>query len=203
MDRHHVDEPDAAGTSRVFVTAVREEAGASQESHVERVLRVYAADRGRRRRAEVLSRTGEEWMADLVVVDEPSFWARTGDRLQTNHGAPNSTHGGADFILLLTPTTVPDRFDLTTTGSTETVAGRSCDVVIATPRTGDPYHDAPGAEVLGMVSGGRDFRLHVDQKTSTLMRATKLVDGEQAEVVEFLDIAFDRPLERSLFQALT
>lgn len=205
-DRHGLDESAATGRSRSVAAPARNVVGTTQEppvEHIEHVLRVHAAERGRRRRAEALSRTGEAWMADLVVIDDKWFWTRAGDRLQTNHGDPHSTHGGADFILLLTPTAVPDGFDLTSTEETETVAGRSCDVVVATPKERDPYGHTPGAEVFDMVSGGREFRLHLDQRTSTLMRATKLVDGEQAEIVEFLDIAFDEPLDQRLFQPLT
>lgn len=167
---------------------------------MEAVLQVYAAERGLRRRAEALCRTGEEWLPDLVVVDEPWFWARTGDQVHTNGGDPDHEHGGTDFVLLLTPAEVPDGFDLTATGATETVAGRPCAVVVATVRDTDPSTRAPESEVFGMISGGRDFRLHLDQETSTLLRVTKLVDGEVAEVVEFLDLAFDEPIAEDLFR---
>jgi hypothetical protein len=207
-DWHHPEQPTASSygpsASSLVVTAVGTNGDVSDESHVEHVLRVCAADNGRQRRAETVSRTGEEWMPDLVVVDEPWFWARLHGDVQTNDGDPRAAHGGADFVLLLRPTTVPDGFDLSATGATEIVAGRLCDVVIATPKDGGA-HDwtPPGAEVFDMISGGRDFRLCVDRRTSTLMRVTKLVGGEPAEIVEYLDIAFDESVDPGLFQPLT
>lgn len=77
-------------------------------------------------------------MADLVVVDEPWFWARTGERVQTNDGNPRAAHGETDFVCLLMPSAVPAGFELTATTATETVAGRVCDVVAAIPRKIDP-----------------------------------------------------------------
>jgi len=207
MDWHHIDQGAGTGQSGpgpFVVTAVREGEGATDESRVEHVLRVCAADQGRRCRAEAISRTGDQWMADLVVVDEPWFWARTGEQVQTNDGDPRATHGGVDFVRLLTPSTVPVGFDLTATAATETVAGRVCDVVAATPREIDPSDfSIPGAEAFGMISGGRDFQLCLDRQTSTLMRVTKFIDGDPAEVAEFLEIAFDKPLEQGLFRPLT
>lgn len=175
-------------------------AGQQERLPVEGVLQVYAAERGLRRRAEALSRAGEEWLPELVVVDGPWFWVRTGDQVHTNGVDPDHEHGGTDFVLLLRPAEVPDGFDLTATGATETVAGRPCDVVVATLRDSDPVMETPESEVFGMISGGQDFRLHLDQQTSTLLRVTKLVDGEAAEVAEFLDIAFDEPVVEDLFR---
>lgn len=209
MDWHRPDHPGdsgqgGSGSSRFFVTAVRKDAETSSDSRVEHLLRVWAADHGRRRRAEAISRTGEQWMADLVVVDEPWFWARTLDRVETNDGNPKSTHGGADFVALLRPSGAPDGFRLTATGTTEAVAGRLCDIAVAVPRPIDPTDfTVPGSEVFGMISGGREFRLWVDQQTSALIRVTKLVAGTPAEIAEFLDIAFDEPLDQRLFQPLT
>lgn len=205
MTWHDIDPETLQGRSpgSIVVTAVREDAGGSDGSRVEHVLRVYAADHGRRRRAEAISRTAaEQWMPDLVVVDEPWFWARTGDHVQTNGGNPRSTHGGTDFVLLLAPSEVPSGFDLTATAATETVAGRECDVVVAVPWEIAPSVTIPEAEVFGMVSGGREYRLCLDRQTSTLMRVTKIVDGEPAEIAEFLDITFDEPLDEGLFQPL-
>jgi len=207
-DWHHLDEPAGSSPgpagSRFVVTAAHEGGEAGTHSHIEHVLRVCAADNGRRRRAESVSRTGEEWMPDLVVVDEPWFWARLDDDVRTNDGDPRVPHGGADFVLPLRPTTVPDGFDLRAAGATETVAGRLCDVVVATPKEGgDCDWTLPGAGVFDMISGGRDFRLCVDRRTSTLMRVTKLVGDEPAEIVEYLDIAFDEPVTRELFGPLT
>ncbi|MCA1983849.1 hypothetical protein [Nocardioides nematodiphilus] len=206
MDWHHIDEAADTGqngATSFVVTAGREDQGAGDESGVEHVLRVCAAEHGRRRRAEAISRTGEQWMADVVVVDEPWFWARKDDDVLTNDGDPRSTHGGADFVLLLRPNAVPDGFDLSATGTTETVAGRLCDLVVATPKDPAAYDETlPGAEVFDMTSGGRDFMLCVDQQTSTLMRIAKLVGGEPAEIVEYLDIAFDEPVGEGIFGPL-
>ncbi|WGL52973.1 hypothetical protein P5P86_03915 [Nocardioides sp. BP30] len=206
-DWHHLDEPAGSrhspAASTLVVTAVRTDGEANLESQVEHVLRVCAADNGRQRRAEAISRTGEEWLPDLVVVDEPWFWTRKGRVVQTNDGNPDSTHGGADFVLLLRPHAVPDGFDLSATGAIETVAGRPCDVVVATPKDGDAHEGRlPGAEFFDMISGGRDFRLCVDQETSTLMRITKLVGGEPAEIIEYLDITFDEPVSEGTFGPL-
>jgi hypothetical protein len=206
MDWHHIDQatdPGRKGTGALVVTAIREDEEAGDQFQVEHVLRVCAAEHGRRRRAEAISRTGEQWMADLVVVDEPWFWARTGEQVQTNDGDPHATHGGVDFVRLLTPSTVPVGFDLTPTAATETVAGRVCDVVAAIPREiGPSDFSVPGADAFGMISGGRDFQLCLDRQTSTLMRVTKFVGGEPAEIAEFLEIAFDEPLEQGLFRPL-
>jgi hypothetical protein len=107
-------------------------------------------------------------------------------------------------VRLLTPSTVPFGFDLTSTAATETVAGRVCDVVAAIPwEIGPSDFSVRGAEAFGMISGGRDFQICLDRQTSTLMRVTKFVGGEPAEIAEFLEIAFDEPLEQGLFRPLT
>ena len=78
------------------------------------------------------------------------------------------------------------RCDLEVVGA-EVVAGRACDVVRATVRRseggGDDRH-AIGEAVV-------DVRLWVDAERLVIVRAVKLRDGEPAEIVEFLDIAFD------------
>jgi len=167
------------------------------------VLAVATADSGRRRRADAVSRIGEEWMPDSVVVDGPTFWARTGDVVHTNGGDPHSEHGGADFIRLLVPDEVPDGFDLTLLSERETVAGRPCDVVVAVPRAPDPSGWAPESEVFDMTSGGDSFRLSVDRSTGILLQVVKLVDDQPAEICEFLEIALDEPLDDRLFQPLS
>ena len=58
---------------------------------------------------------------------------------------------------------------------------------------GDPF---------GMVAGGEDFLLDVDPATGLLMRATKLVDGEVAEIMEWAELTLDAPLEQSLLAPL-
>jgi hypothetical protein len=169
----------------------------------EAVLRVAATDSGERRRAEAISRVGEEWMADVVVINGPTFWARTGDVIQTNGGDRYSHHGGADFIRLLSPSEVPDGFDLTSLAESETVAGRLCDVVLAVSKAPDPYGETPESEAFDMISGGDSFRLSVDHERGILMRAVKLVDGQQAELCEFLEIEVDETLDDGLFQPLS
>jgi len=142
-------------------------------------------------------------MVDVVVVDGTTFWARTGDTIQTNGGDPHSEHGGADFIRLLTPDKVPDGYDLTMADDREVVAGRQCDVVLAVAKAPDPYGETPGSEVFDMICGGDSFRLSVDQELGILMRVTKLVDGQQAEICEFLEIAVDETLDERLFDSLS
>lgn len=142
-------------------------------------------------------------MPDTVVIDGPTFWTRTGDVIDTNAGDPDSSHGGADFIRLLVPDEVPDGYDLTRLPEHETVAGRRCEVVVALPRPPDPYGETPESEVFDMISGGDRFRLSVDLETGVLLRVVKLVDGQPAEICEFLEIALDQPLDDALFQPLS
>ncbi len=188
----------AAGVSFSTLTASREDS--DPDPVIESVLAVAADGRGRRRRAEALRRSGEEWLADTVVVDGATFWARKGTSVATNDGDPRySSHGGADFIALLLPSGVPAGFDLAATGESEEVAGRRCAVVSASPREVDPYGRIPGNEVLHMIAGLADFRLWVDLRTGILLKVTKLVDGEVAELGEFTEITLDEPLDDSLF----
>jgi hypothetical protein len=156
---------------------------------------VVAADRdGRRRRADAVSRRGEEWQPDTLVIDGDTYWARTGTVVTTNHGDPRSSHGGADIIRLLLPSGVPAGFDLAPSGEVEQVAGRTCAVATAAPREADPFGRTPGAEVLHMIAGGTDFRFSIDLGTGVLLKVVKFVDGETAEICEFTGIAFNEPL---------
>jgi hypothetical protein len=197
--RRHAEE--ALGIRVETLTAWSEQATGGDEparSDVyESVLAVHAA--GERRRADALSRTGEEWMADSVVVDGSTFWARTGDEVLTNGGDPRSSHGGADFIRLLVPDEVPDGYALTPLGEREVVAGRPSDVVVAEPLPPDPTGETPESEVFDMVWGGDAFRLSIDRRTGVLLRVVKLVDEQPAEVHEFLELVLDEPLDDSVF----
>ena len=165
----------------------------------ESVLVIHAADAGDRRRADAVSRIGEEWMADSVIFDGRTFWARTGQEVLTNGGNPNSGHGGADFIRLLVPEEVPDGYDLTELDQTEEVAGRLCDVIEASPLPPDPTGETPESEVFDMISGGERFILSVDQQTGILLRVVKLVDEKPAEIHEFVEIVLDEPIDESIF----
>lgn len=165
---------------------------------IEAVLAV-AADQHGRRRVEALSRQGDEWLADLVVVDGHTWWARTGDGVLTNDGDTRHQHGGAEELALLMPSRVPLGYDLARTPDTELVAGRACTVVVATPRPPRDGPRLPGSEVFAMIAGGDRFRLSVDVDTGVLMRVVKEVDGVDAEIVEFIDIVLDASLPNDLF----
>lgn len=194
----------ASGTGwrvdRTSETAV--DAALDDRSVIEAVLAV-AADRDGRRRVEALSRQGDEWLADLVVVDGPTWWARTGDGVLTNDGDATFRHGGTEELDLLTPDRVPLGYDLVPASDVDVVAGRSCTIVIATPRATPVGAGLPGSEVFGMIAGGDQFRLSVDRDTGVLLRVVKLVDDSEAETVEFLEIAVDGPLPQELFAGLT
>lgn len=201
---HRRTETEAAlGLHWVQLTASIEQSpvteDAAQTDIYESVLAVHAVDAGNRRRADALSRIGDEWMADSVIVNGTTFWARTGDEVLTNGGNPNSGHGGADFICLLVPAEVPDGYDLTPLQQSETVAGRPCDVVKAVPLAPDPTGETPESEVFNMISGGDCFMLSVDQQTGILLRVVKLVDDQPAEVLEFLEMVIDEPIDESTF----
>jgi hypothetical protein len=87
---------------------------------------------------------------------------------------------------LLRPEHLADHLDLEVIGA-EDVAGRVCDVVHATLRSDVPGRQSGVASALG----GLSYQLWVDNERLVILRAVKLVDDEPAEVVEFLDIAFD------------
>jgi hypothetical protein len=200
---------DEAADDRSVVTfrAVRDDGcdgdgDGDEDPIVEATLAVAAARHGQQRRVHALSRRGEEWQADTVVVDGHTFWARTGTSVETNHGDPNYTHGGADILDLLEPGAVPTGFDLAPTDDREVVAGRPCVVAIATPRAADPDGIAAGSEAFNMIAGGQAFRLCIDTATGILLRVTKLVDDQVAEVCEFAEISIDEPLDDDLFAPL-
>lgn len=54
-----------------------------------------------------------------------------------------------------------------------------------------------------MITGGTEFRLSVDVDTGVLLRVSKLVDGIEAEICEFLDITFNQSLNDELFAPLS
>lgn len=192
----------AAGVTSLTTTVGRREENSEPDPIIESVLAVAADGCGQRRRADALRRNGEEWLPDTVVIDGATFWARTGATVMTNDGDPRHGHGGADFAALLQPSRVPAGFDLAAVGELDEVAGRHCVVVSASPRRPDPYGRIPGAEVFHMIAGLGDFRLCVDLRTGILLRVTKMVDGEVAEVCEFTEITIDEPLDDSLFAPL-
>jgi hypothetical protein len=168
----------------------------------ESILTLATDRHGTRRRAEALSRRGEQWQPDTLVIDGDRFWARTGTTVMTNQGDPRSQHGGAGIVRLLLPSSVPAGFDLAPTGETEQVAGRTCAIASAAPREPDPSGRTPGSEVFNMIAGGVDFRLSIDLGTGTLVKVVKFVDGEIAEVCEFTEITLDEALSDDLFAPL-
>jgi hypothetical protein len=196
----HLRPLSAAGSGIASLTARRD--GGDRDPIIESVLTVAADRHGQRRRADAVSRSGEEWLADTVVVDHSTFWARTGTSVTTNGGDPHSSHGGADFVALLLPSRMLAGFDLASTGELEEVAGRRCVVASASPREPDPYGRTPGCEVFDMIAGGSHFRLSIDLPTGVLLKVIKLVDGEIAELCEFTKITIDEPLDDSLFAPL-
>ena len=193
-----------AADGRAAVFSVQVDDGAERDPITELVLAVATDQRGRRRRADVLSRRGESWPFETLVVDGDSFWARTGSAVQSNLGNPASGHGGADIVSLLMPSAVPGGFDLAVTGDEEVIAGRRCAVLEASPRPYQPhtFGRIPGSEAFHMIAGGADFRLSVDLDTGVLLRAVKFVAGEMAEVCEFTSISFDEVLDDAMFAPL-
>ena len=194
----HVDALEAAGRSIARITATRDD-GDDDDPIIESVLRVAADSQGRRRRVEAVSRRGEEWQADTVVIDGDTFWARTGTSVATNGGDPNHSHGGADIVALLLPSAVPAGFDVAPTDEQDLIADRPCAVGTASPREPDPYGHIPGSEVFNMIAGGTDFRLSIDLETGILLRVIKFVDNELAELCEFTEITINEPLDDALF----
>jgi hypothetical protein len=190
--------------SVAVMTAESEDSDELDNEVFETVLRVAADRPGRRRRAELLLGRGPDARSNLVVIDGDTFWARTGSELLTNGGDPNSRHGGADVVdELLCPSYVPAAFALTVHSWTN-VAGRDCIEVTAQPRTDlteDQRWELPEGW-FDMISGGNDFRIAVDAITGVILRASKFVDGELAEVNEWQELQLDPPLSPSLFAPL-
>ncbi|MCZ2806898.1 hypothetical protein O2W18_17460 [Modestobacter sp. VKM Ac-2983] len=207
-ERRSAQDPDAVtwlvSTSDEGSGDAGDDSGGPADDVLETVLEV-AADRPlRRRRAELVSGRGEEHRADLLVVDQDTFWARTGTEISTNHGNVDHGHGGADIIdALLCPGYVPALFSLTPRGRTQ-LAGRDCIEVGARPRTDVPDDERwkwTGSP-LDMITGGDEFRLAVDVGTGIIVRASKFVDGDLAEVTEWLELRLDPVLPTSLFAPL-
>ena len=88
---------------------------------------------------------------------------------------------------LLRPEHLADFLDLEVVGE-EVAAGRPCDLVRATLRP-----DTSGLTDLrlAMEEGALEYELCVDRERLVILRAVKLLDGEAAEIVEFLDVTFD------------
>lgn len=198
--KRHFDSLGAKGWSMATLSATAE--SDDDDPIIESILAVAVDSGGRRRRAHALSRKGELWLADTVVVNAGSFWARTGTSVMTNAGQPGYGHGGVDIVALLLPSAVPAGFDLTPTGEQETVANRPCVIAAASPHPPDPHGRTPGSEVFNMIAGGTDFRLSIDLQTGILPRVIKLVDGQTAELCEFTEITIDQQLDDSLFAPL-
>jgi hypothetical protein len=97
--------------------------GREADPIIELVLAVATDQHGRRRRADVLSRRGESWPFDTLVVNGDSFWARNGSTVQSNDGNPASGHGGADIVNLLMPSAVPAGFEVAATARTRSSPG--------------------------------------------------------------------------------
>lgn len=193
---------EAAGRSTATFTATRVDGVDDDDPIIESVLRVAADSRGKRRRIDAISRHGEEWQADTVVVDGDTFWARTGGSVVTNGGDPNYSHGGTEIVDLLLPSAVPTWFDVAPTDEQELVADRPCAVATASPREIDPHGMSPGSEMFDMIAGGTEFRLSIDLHTGILLRVIKLVDNELAELCEFTEITLNAPLDAALFAPL-
>ena len=98
----HFDHPARQPSWTMSFSSADESTGDDDaDDTVEDVLAVAFDAHGRRRRASTVFRRREEWLPDLVVIDGPSFWARTGKILQTNGGDERHTHGGTDIVNLL------------------------------------------------------------------------------------------------------
>lgn len=199
--KRRTDSLAAAGLS-VATYSATDESDHDDDPIIESVLAVAVDSGGRRRRTQALSRQGELWLPDTMVVNGDTFWARTGTSVRTNAGEPGSRYGGFDIAALLLPSAVPAGFDLAPTGEQEVVANRPCVVAAASPFPPDPYGRTPGSEVFNMISGGTDFRLSIDLQTGVLLRVIKFVDGQTAETFEFTEITLDQPLDDSLFAPL-
>lgn len=182
------------------VTYSAERAGEADEL-LESVV-ALAVDRvGARRRGELVSWVGEELRTALVVIDGDTFWARRGSDVWTNGGDPNTSHGGAEMSELLQPSAVLDLFELASADVEDVVAGRPC-LTVQAHRIGVPRGHTDAPDPFAMIFGGNDFRLSVDRDTGVLLRVVKVVDGQAAEVCEFLELDLDVDLPEALFAPL-
>jgi hypothetical protein len=202
--RRHFDQLDATGLRTRSISFRREERPESEPDPVIETVRTVCIDRpGRRARVDLLSWHGEELRADVVVWDRDTFWARTGDDLLTNHGDLTMGHGGDEVTALLQPDYVTALYELTPE-DTSVVAGRPCLRAAARKRAGvtDRERDPFRVDPFGMVAGGEDFVLDIDRATGLLLRVTKLVDGAEAEIMEWTELTLDAPLDDALFAPL-
>jgi hypothetical protein len=200
--RRYVDRFSAAGQPPIATLIARTSHAGEDDPIIETVLAVAADRRGRRRRADLVSRRNEPLQPDTLVINGDTFWARTGSSMTINGGNPRSSHGGAGIIDLMLPSSVPAGFDLGPTDEMDEVARRACTVVSAAPR--EPHHRerTPGSELFHMIAGGTEFRLSIDLLTGVLLKVIKYVDGAVAEICEFTTIAFDEPIDDALFDPL-
>lgn len=194
---------EAAGRVVWTVTVTCDDDAGEPDVVIETVL-AFALDRlGHRRRVELLGWKGEELRADLVVIDGDSFWARTGEQVQTNGGNPHHGHGGTEAADLLQPALVPSLFHLQPHDDEQLVAGRACWPVRARRRENPAPEHQGRPDPFGMIAGGQDFCLFVDAAAGVLLRVVKLVAGDVAELCEFTELAFDEPFADGLFQPLS
>jgi hypothetical protein len=154
----HTAALSAAGQPPITRLTARSNHEGDVDPIIETVLAVAADHRGRRRRADLVSRRNEPLQPDVLVIDGETFWARTGSSMTTNGGDPRRSHGLAGIIDLMLPSAVPAAFDLAPTGEMEQVAGRACAVASAAPREPDPSGLNPGSEVFHMIGGDLDDR---------------------------------------------
>lgn len=199
----YFDQREAAGHVTWSVSFSDQGAPDVEPDPVGETVRAIAIDRpGRRARAELLSRRGDEEQPDLLVIDGDTFWARTGTEVLTNGGRPDFRHGGADVSGLLEPSYVPILFNLSVTGQ-EIVAGRHCARVTASTRHDLPNRDRYRLDPFGMIAGGDDdYVLAIDVASGLMLRATKFVDGDPAETHEWVELTLDASLPDALFAPL-
>jgi hypothetical protein len=112
-------------------------------------------------------------------------------------------HGGDEVTALLQPDYVTALYELAPDGPS-VVAGRPSLRAAAreradvTDRERAPFRVDP----FGMVAGGEDFVLDIDRATGLLLRATELVDGAAAEIMQWTELTLDAPLDHALFAPL-
>jgi hypothetical protein len=171
------------------VTVSRPGPGVVAFSSSVRVEASFKEDRKKRKtkkKGRKASKRAKDQAAE-VARRTPSTTSETyTDFAATAQHGPDRTvpagHGRLAFLLLTRR--LPYLLDLDVVGQ-DVVAGRPCEVVDAVLRP-----DNVGSTGLPMESGV-SFRLYVDTERLVVLRAVNLVDGEAAEIVEFLDVTFD------------
>jgi hypothetical protein len=163
-----------------------------------------AIDRpARRMRVGLEDARGEESRPDVVVWVGDTFWARTGQAVLTNDGNVHQGHGGDEIGALLEPDYVAALYELRAIDEL-VLLDRACTRVAARerPGVGEQERYQYRGDPFGMIAGGEDFLLDVDDATGVLVRVVKLVDGEQAEIMEWTHLTLDNPLDEALFAPL-